>query len=154
LEKLKALTTGSKLVLVAGPLLFLSLFFNWQTAHVDYGPAGVAKIPEDGWDVWGLLIGVLTIVTVTLVVLRRLTEVELSDDAPWDGITLGLAGATFALAVLKNLTDAYSTYPSYGFVALAGVMAAGTYLEWARHRRESSSALSPRRKRRGVSSAA
>ena len=31
MERMKALSRGTKLVLVAGPLLFISLFFNWQT---------------------------------------------------------------------------------------------------------------------------
>ena len=152
-EKIKALSRGSKLVLVAGPILFVSLFFDWQTLHVDYGPAGVAEVPQDGWDAWGLLIGLLTIATVTLVVLRRLTEVEMSENVPWDRLTLGLAAAGFAIAMLKNLTDDYSTWASYGFVALAGVMALGTYLDWARERRASRSPLR-RRKNRRVSSAA
>jgi hypothetical protein len=151
LEKLKALSTGTKLVLVAGPLLFLSLFFDWQTAHIDYGPAGVAKIPEDGWDVWGLLIGALTIATITLVVLRRLTEVEMAGDVPWDGIVLGLAATTFAVAVFKNLTDAYSTWASYGFVGLAGVVAVGAYLDWARERRAGKSPLLRRKEPGGQS---
>ena len=59
MEKFKALSRGTQLVLVAGPLLFLSLFFTWQTLAVDYGPAGIAEPPQDGWDAWGLLIGML-----------------------------------------------------------------------------------------------
>jgi hypothetical protein len=152
-EKIKALSRGSKLVLVAGPIVFVSLFLDWQTLHVDYGPAGVAEVPQDGWDAWGLLVGVLTMATVTLVVLRRLTEVEMSDKVPWDGLTLGLAAAAFVLAVLKSVTDDYSTWASYGFVALAGLTALGAYLDWARERRESRSPLL-RRKSRRVSSTA
>ena len=131
MERIKALSRGTKLVLAAGPVLFFSLFFNWQTLEIDYGPAGIANQPQDGWDAWGLLIAMLVIATVTLVVLRRLTEVEMSEEVPWETVTLGLGAAAFALAVLKNLTDANSTWASYGFVALAGVLAAGTYLDWA-----------------------
>ena len=74
----------------AGPLLVLSLFFTWQNVKVDYGPAGVADLPQDGWDAWGLLIAVLALTAVTLVVLRRLTEVEMSEDVPWESIVLAL----------------------------------------------------------------
>jgi hypothetical protein len=154
-EKIKALPRGSRLALVAGVALFLSLFFTWQNVRVDYGPAGVAVVPLDGWDFWGLLVGVSTLATVTLVVLRRLTEVEMSENVPWDSLTLGLAASAFLLAALKNVTDAYSTWASYGFVALAGVMALGAYLDWAGERRESRSPLLRRKsRRRRISSAA
>ena len=45
----------------------------------------------------------------------------MSEDVPWETVTFGLGVAIFALAILKNLTDADSTWASYGFVALAGV---------------------------------
>ena len=79
----KALSRGSQLVLVAGPLLFLSLFFTWQNVEVDYGRAGVATLSLDGWDAWGLLLALLVLATVALVALGNFTEVELSDDVPW-----------------------------------------------------------------------
>jgi hypothetical protein len=153
MERIKALSRGTKLVLVAGPVLFLSLFFNWQMLKVDYGPAGIAEMPQDGWDAWGLLLALLVIATVTLVVLRRMTEVEMSDDVNWEAVTLGLGGTTFALAVLKNLTDASSTWASYAFVATAAVLAAGTYLNWV-ETHTSENPLLRRRKRRRFSSAA
>lgn len=131
MERIKALSKGTKLVLVAGPVLFLSLFFDWQTLKIDYGPAGIADRPQDGWDAWGLLIAMLVIATVTLVVLYHMTDVEMSEDVPWDTIAFGLGAATFDLAVLKSLTDANSTWASYGFVALAAVLALGVYLNWA-----------------------
>jgi hypothetical protein len=153
MERLKALSRGTKLVLAAGPVLFLSLFFSWQTLKIDYGPAGIATQPQDGWDAWGLLIAMLVIAAVTLVVLVRMSEVEMSEEIPWETVTLGLGVATFALAVLKNLTDASSTWASYGFVAIAGLLAVGTYLNWA-ETRASRNPLLGRRKRRGFSSAA
>jgi hypothetical protein len=152
MERIKALSTGTKLVLAAGPVLFLSLFFNWQILQIDYGPAGVASQPQDGWDAWGLLIGMLVTATVTLVALVRLSEVEMSEEVPWENVSFGLGVATFVLAILKSLTDANSTWASYGFVALAGVLAAGTYLNWA-ETRTSGNPLLGRRKRRGLSSA-
>ena len=152
MERIKALSRGTKLVLVAGPVLFFSLFFNWQTLKIDYGPAGIATQPQDGWDAWGLLIALLVIAAVTLVVLVRISEVEMSEEIPWETVTLGLGIATFALAVLKNLTDANSTWASYGFVAIAGLLAVGTYLNWAETRTSKTPLLG--RKRRGFSSAA
>ena len=153
MERFKALSRGTKLVLAAGPVLFLSLFFNWQTLKIDYGPAGIATQPQDGWDAWGLLIALLVSAAVTLVVLIRMSEVEMSEEVPWVTVAFGLGVATLALAVLKNLTDASSTWTSYAFVAIAGLLAVGTYLNWA-ETRTSRNPLLGRRKRRGFSSAA
>ena len=63
MERFKALSTGPKLLLVATPLLFASLFFTWQKLEVDFGRAGRAEALLDGWDFWGLLIGLLQALT-------------------------------------------------------------------------------------------
>jgi len=153
MAKFKALSRGSQIVLVAGPLLFLSLFFTWQYVEVDYGRAGIATISLDGWDAWGLLLALLVLATVTLVGLQSFTEGELSEDVPWSKITLGLGAAVFAVAAVKNLTDAGSSWLSYGFVGLAGAVLVGAYLDWASAGRTTDRpALA--RKRRGLRSAA
>lgn len=151
MTKFKALSRGTQIVLVAGPLLFGSLFLTWQNVEVDYGPAGVATLSLDGWDAWGLLLALLVLSAVTLVFLMNMTEVEMSSDIPWTKIAFTLGVATFLVAVLKNLTDAGSSWASYAFVALAAAVAAGTYLDWAESRRAQQPLLA--RKRRGISSA-
>jgi hypothetical protein len=152
MAKFKALSRGTRLVLVAGPLLFLSLFLTWQNVEVDYGRAGIATMPLDGWDAWGLLLGLLVIAAVTLVVLVKLTDVELSEDVPWSSVILGLGAAVLAVAVLKSLTDASSSWLSYAFLGLAAAVAVGAYLDWAAERKSRQPLLA--RKRRGISSAA
>jgi hypothetical protein len=152
MAKFKALPRGTQIVLVAGPLLFLSLFFTWQNLEVDYGPAGVATLALDGFDAWGLLLALLVLSTLAIVVLRHLTDVEMSEDVAWEKVTFGLGIATAAVAVLKSLTDRDSSWLSYGFVALAIAVAAGTYLEWNESRRGSRPLLSSQ-KRRGIRSA-
>jgi multisubunit Na+/H+ antiporter MnhB subunit len=153
MAKFKALSRGSQLVLVAGPLLFLSLFFTWQYVEVDYGRAGIATISLDGWDAWGLLLALLVLATISLVALQSFTEGELSDDVPWSTISFGLGAAVFAVAAVKNLTDAGSSWLSYGFVGLAGAVLVGAYLDWAAGRR-SERRPTLARKRRGLRSAA
>lgn len=152
MAKFKALSRGTQIVLVAGPLLFLSLFFTWQNVEVDYGSAGVATTPLDGFDAWGLLLALLVLSAIAIVALRNLTEVEMSEDVPWDKLTLGLGVATAGVAVLKSLTDAGSSWASYAFVALAIAVAAGAYLDWAAARRSNSPLLT--QKRRGIRPAA
>ena len=145
----KALSRGSQLVLVAGPLLLFSLFFTWQNVEVQYGRE-VAKLPLDGWDAWGLLLALLVIATVALVALGNFTEVELTDDVPWPKVILGLGMGVLAVAVLKSLTDAGSSWLSYGFVGLAVAVSVGTYFDWAATRKSDGPVL--QRKRRGISS--
>jgi hypothetical protein len=149
----KAMSRGTQVVLVAGPLLLLSLFFTWQHVEVDYGRAGIARLPLDGWDAWGLLLGLLVIAAVTIVALRNLTDVEMSDDVPWSTICFGLGVTAALVAVVKNLTDAGSSWASYGFVGLAVVFAYGTYREWTAERRPART-TPLQRKRRGLRSAA
>ena len=152
MAKFKALSRGTQTVLVAGPLLFLSLFFTWQNVEVSYGRAGVATMPLDGFDAWGLLLALLVLSAVTLVVLLNLTEVEMSTEIPWMTVTFALGSGTFLVAVLKSLTDAGSSWASYAFVALACAVAVGTYLDWAAARREHKPMLA--QKRRGIRSTA
>ena len=59
-------------------------------------------------------------------------------DVPWPTITLGLGAAIFAVALVKNLTDAGSSWPSYAFVGLAGAVLVGAYLDWADGRKSDS----------------
>ena len=145
----KALSRGSQLVLVAGPLLLFSLFFTWQNVEVQYGRE-VAKLQLDGWDAWGLLLALLVMATVTLIALGNFTDVELSGDVPWPKVILGLGMSILAVTVLKSLTDAGSSALSYGSVGLAVAVAVGTYLEWAATRKPDGPVL--QRKRRGISS--
>ena len=154
MAKFKALSRGTQLVLVAGPLLLISLFFTWQNVAVDYGRAGVAKVALDGWDAWGLLLALLLLATVALVALRNLAEVEMSDDVPWSTICFGLGVTILVVALAKNLTDAGSSWESYAFVGLAGLVAYGTYRDWSAERRPVRAPIGQKPKRRGLRSAA
>ena len=135
-ERIKALPRGTKLVLASGVLLFFDLFFTWQKLQLDFGREGRAVASLDGWDAWGLLIGLLTMALVTLVVIVNLTDVELSPDIPWGRVTLGLATAVFVLTFVKNLTDAESAPASYVGIVLAVLAVVGAYMSRAEERPE------------------
>ena len=147
----KALSRGSQLVLVAGPLLFLSLFFTWQYVEVDYGRAGVATMSLDGWDAWGLLLALLVIATV---VARRARKLHgggaLGRRSLAEDHARARDRASSPSPSLKSLTDAGSSWLSYGFVGLAVAVSVGTYLDWAATRKSDGPVL--QRKRRGISS--
>jgi hypothetical protein len=152
MERIKALPTGPKLVLVAAPLLFFSLFFTWQRLEIDFGAAGTAERLLDGWDFWGLLIGLLALGLTALVVVVHVSAVELSEDVPWDRLILGGGLAILALTLLKNLTDADSAWVSYAALALSAVVALGAFETWATSAGRPS--LIGRSRKRGVSSTA
>lgn len=134
MERVKSLSRGPKLVLVAGPLLFVSLFLTWQKVEVDFGPAGRAEYHLDGWDVWGLQIALLVIAVVSLVVVVHLTDVVMPEDIPWNPVMFALGNAAFLLTVVKNVTDAGSTWASYVFLLFAALVAVGSYLNWSESR--------------------
>jgi hypothetical protein len=134
MDRIKGLPTGSKIVLACGVLLFFSLFATWQNLQVDYGRSGKAVLPQDGWDFWGLLIGLVVLAVISLVVVVHATDVEVSDEVPWERVVLGLAAALFGLTLVKNLTDADSSWVSYLGLALAAGVAGGAYLDWSRER--------------------
>lgn len=129
MERIKSLTLGTKLVLVAAIAFFLNLSLTWQKIDVDFGPAGTAERMLDGWDAWGLLLGALSLGLVALTVLVHLTDVELSETVRWDRITLALGGMLLAVTVVKNLLDAGSTIASYVGIGLAAVVLAGAWLD-------------------------
>lgn len=127
MESIRSLTIGAKLVLLAGIAFFLNLSLTWQRIEIDFGPAGTAEQMLDGWDAWGLLLGILSLGIVTLTVLVHLTEVDLPA-VRWDRVTLALGLALLAITVVKNLLDAGSTVASYVGIALAAVVVVGAWL--------------------------
>ena len=115
MAKFKALSRGTQLVLVAGPLLFVSLFFTWQNVEVDYGPAGVATMPLDGFDAWGLLLALLADRAVALVVAARASRTSRcrTTSRGTDDVSRSVP-RRLAVAVVKSLTDSGSSWASYG----------------------------------------
>ena len=110
--RIKALSNGSKLLLVSAIALFLNLSLTWQRVEVDFGTAGQGEHLLDGWDAWGLLIGLLTLTLITLVVVVLLTDIEISDEVPWDRIVFGLAGRQLAIigAAAAGVWFLYKTF--------------------------------------------
>jgi hypothetical protein len=140
-----ALPRGTQLVLVAAPLLLVSLFFTWQDVPVDYGSAGIATTHLDGFDGWGLLLSILLVLTLTLVVVMHSSQDDLTASRPHATALLALGLATAGIAILKSLTDAGSTLQSYVFVGLAVAVAVGAAMNWAAIRHDAQTATPARR---------
>jgi hypothetical protein len=139
MQRISSLSLGTKLLLVCTTALFLNLSLTWQKVDVDFGPAGRAEMLLDGWDAWGLLVGLVALALLVLTVILHLTDVELPPDVPWGTVALALGSVVLLATVVKNVTDAGSTIPSYVGVCLAALVVVGAYLNVRQARAERSS---------------
>lgn len=100
------LTRGEQIIGVAAVVFIISTFLPWFTASFD--GFGVSESSSaNGWDVgflWGRFPALLALVMLVLVILDKLTDVELpSSPVPWAQIQLGLGVVVALLVVLKLL---------------------------------------------------
>lgn len=129
--RLRNLSRGSQLMLAGALLLVVDLFLTWQSIEVAFPGAGTATLLLDGWDVWGLVIAFVAIGLVVLVSVVYASEVETSDDLPWERWVLLAAVILFGATFAKSVTDAYSAWASYVGLVLAGAVLAGALLNWS-----------------------
>jgi len=109
-----------QLMLVGSVLLLIDSFLDWQA--VDDFP---------GISAWhgflGVVMGLLTIVLIAWLV-ARIAGVDIPIPASAAMIGAVLAGLILLFAVLKNLTDDFSTIWSYVGIVLAAVIAFGAWM--------------------------
>jgi len=121
MERFTALGRGAQIMLVAGVLLLIDSFFDWQA---------VSDFPGvNAWDdLGGLLMALLTIVLVAWLGLR-IAGVDIK--LPVSGAMIGaaLAALILLLAIIKNLADDYSTIWAWLGMAFAAAIAVGAWLE-------------------------
>jgi hypothetical protein len=129
MERFNALGRGTQIMLVSSVLLLIISFFNWQEVEFDLGPLGEGSAGVSAWDdIGGILIGILTIVLIARIV-AQLAAVNIPVPVSYAMTTGVLAFLIFAIALIKNLTDDYSTWASYVGVVLAFLVAVGAWLE-------------------------
>ena len=126
MDRFNALGRGLQLMLVGSVLLLITMFFNWQEVTIEFlgeeASGGVS-----GWHGFlGVLIGLLTVVLLAWLV-ARLAAVHIAVPVSLTGAVL--AFLIFAFALIKNLTDDYSTFWSYLGVAFAALIAVGAWLQ-------------------------
>jgi hypothetical protein len=138
---LRTLSTGTKLLLAAGVLLLIDTFLAWQKVSVEVGGVEIASASRNAWHgFWGVAMGLVLIALLVWVALQ-VANVDLPDlNVPERTVTVVLAVLVFVLALLKNLVDDYSAWPSYvGVVLAAGVAVGG----WMRMQDEPEAAAPP-----------
>jgi hypothetical protein len=129
MERLNALGRGTQIMLVSSVLLLIISFFNWQEVEFDLGPLGEGSAGVSAWDdLGGILMGILTIVLIARIA-TRLANVDIPIPLSFATTSFVLGILIAVLAILKNLTDDYSTWASYVGVILAILIAVGAWLE-------------------------
>ena len=129
MERFNALGRGTQMMLISSVLLVIVSFFNWQEVEFDLGPLGEGSAGVSAWDdIGGILMGILTIVLIARIV-ANLAAVNLPIPVSYAMTSAVLAFLIFILALVKNLTDDYSTWASYVGVVLAALIAVGAWLE-------------------------
>jgi hypothetical protein len=126
---LRTLSTGTKILAAAGVLLFLDTFLAWQEVSVEVGGVEIASASRNAWHgFWGVVMG-LALVALLIWVAIQIFKVEVPNlTIPERTVTAVLGGLVFVLALLKNLVDDYSAWPSYVGVVLAAGVAVGGWM--------------------------
>jgi hypothetical protein len=125
---LKALSTGTKVLIASGLLLLIDTFLAWQKVSVEVSGVEVASASQNAWNgFWGVVMG-LALVALLVWVGLQIANVDLNLNVPEKTVTMALAGIVLVFAVLKNLIDDYSAWPSYVGIVLAAGVAAGAWM--------------------------
>src|SRR6478672_6247404 len=129
MDRLKALGRGTQLMFIASVLLLIISFFNWQEVDFDLGPLGSGSAGVSAWDdIGGIIMGILTIVLIARIA-ARLAAVDVPIPLSFATTSFVLGILIAVLAIIKNLTDDYSTFWSYVGVVLAILIAVGAWME-------------------------
>jgi hypothetical protein len=127
MDQLKGLSRSSQLLLGAGLLLFIFLFFDWQQVCVS-GNGFSACGGRSGWHGWGVLVGLLVIALILWEVVQLLgVKIELPIKPAL--LSAGLAAGVLLFTVIKFLVDNEARHwPSWVGLILAIVIGFGGYL--------------------------
>jgi hypothetical protein len=125
MENISALSRGTKILGVAGVLLLVDTFLAWQSVDL-----GILEVSRNAWHgFWGVLTGIMLIALLGWVG-AHIANVELPADLPEGLITLVLGALIFLFAVIKGLTDDYSTAWSWLGIIFAAGVAVGAWLRY------------------------
>jgi hypothetical protein len=126
MDQLKAMSRSSQLLLGAGLLLFIFLFFDWQQAC-----AGPFCVGRTGWHGWGVLVGILVIALLAWEAIQILAvKVELPIKPAM--LSAGLAAAVLLFTLIKFLVDDTARHwPAWIGLILAIVIGFGGFLRWS-----------------------
>jgi hypothetical protein len=127
MDQIKAMSRSSQLLLGAGLLLFIFLFFDWQQVSFLGHSVGAS-----GWHGWGTAAGIFLIALLVWEVVQVL-GVKLPE-LPVKPVMLsaGLAAAVLLFTVIKFFVDnAARHWPAWIGLILAIAIGVGGWLRWS-----------------------
>jgi cation transport ATPase len=131
MDRFNALGRGAQVMLIAGVLLFISLFLPWQ----DFDFGGVAdELGVDatfsGWRGVGVILGILAIALVAWLVVR-MAAVDIRIPVSVAMISAALGALILLFGIIKMLTiiDDEATIWAWVGLILAVIVAIGAWLE-------------------------
>lgn len=125
MERFAALGRGLQIMLVAGVLLLIDTFLDWQSVDL---PDPLGSVGVSAWDdLGGILLGLLTIVLIVWIGVR-LVGVAVPLPVSQGLIAGVLAALILALALIKNLQDDNSSVWAWIGLLLAVAIAVGAWL--------------------------
>jgi hypothetical protein len=133
MDQLAGISTGRKVLLGAGLLLFIDLFLDWQQACASFAGNSVCG-GRTGWHGIGVLVGLLTIVMLIWEAIGAL-NVDLGDavrNLPTALISAALAAAVTLFVVIEFLThNEFRHWPAWLGLILGIVIAVGGWLRFS-----------------------
>src|ERR1051326_9594589 len=129
MDRLSALSRGMQLMLVGGVLLLIDTFLHWQEVSAKLGGVTIVSAGVSAWHgFWGVIMCLALIVLLAWLV-ARIAGVKIPLPVSDTLLAAFLTAIVLLFAVIKNLADDFSTKWSYIGIVLAGVVAAGAWLE-------------------------
>jgi hypothetical protein len=124
MDRFNAFSRGTQLMLAAGVLLLVDTFLNWQTVKA----LGIELGSVNAWHgFWGVLLGLLVIALLAWFA-ATMAGVTMQLPVSETLLTAVLGALIFVFALLKVLTDDFSTVWAWIGVVLGGLVAAGAWL--------------------------
>ena len=128
MDRYKALSRGTQVMLAAGVLLLIDTFLSWQKVSAKIAGVEVASFSQNAWHgFWGVLLALLTIVLLAWLVASILgytMRLPVSDML----LSAALGAVILLCALLKVLTDDFTTMWAWIGLVLAALVAAGAWL--------------------------
>ena len=136
-EQFNKMGLGEKIILIAGPLLFIDGFLAWYS--VDFGSflgEDLGSVSRNGWEspggIWSILAVLLGVIMAGLVGAVRLGNVKLPEmpqGVTWGRLLLGMGGAAALFIVIKFLNHSGDlAFGFFGGIILVAALVAGGFL--------------------------
>jgi hypothetical protein len=132
-ERFKEMGLGEKIILIAGPLLFICGFLPWYSFDL---PEPFGSVDRNGWEspgaLWSVLAIFIGLIMAAVVAVMRFTTVQmptLPEGVTWARIHLGLAVAAVLFIIIKFINE--SSDVTFGFlfgIILVAALAVGAFL--------------------------